>query len=204
MISFLRDPANAITVAGIALSAAALQAILAGRIELAVALALWSMLADQLDGVVARRTRDRGPDIASVGKGLDGFNDLLYGAVVPALALIQATGWLPAAYPIGALLVVVGALRLANFSVFGLQSGRFEGVPLSYDVPLLALLLLGRPWLPAASFGAIVTSGFAVLAVLHIAPVSVPAPRGRSYAVIVLTAAVLSVALVARSLSSPG
>lgn len=73
MLRYLVDPANAITTAGLVCSSFSLYLALNGQIALAVAVALWAVLADHLDGVVAGRIPNRHPDMAKMGKSLDGF-----------------------------------------------------------------------------------------------------------------------------------
>ncbi|TIU17211.1 MAG: hypothetical protein E5W53_26910, partial [Mesorhizobium sp.] len=89
MLRYLVDPANAITTVGLLCSSIAPYFALAGQIELAVGAALWAVLADHLDGVVARRTRNRSPDMAKMGKSLDGFGYTIYGAILSAIILVQ-------------------------------------------------------------------------------------------------------------------
>jgi CDP-diacylglycerol---serine O-phosphatidyltransferase len=196
MIAFLKDPANAITAAGIAISATALLAVLADKVEIAIAFGLWSLLADQIDGLVARRTPNRISHAPEIGKSLDGLGDLLYGATLPALAIVSAANGSPGADMVAIALVVAGALRLSYFNVFGLVDGRFSGVPLSYDLPLLSIFLLVRPIVPAANFAPLLEAAFAAMAVLHVAPLRVPAPRGRAYPAMIATCVFLSSTLI--------
>ncbi|ASP89700.1 hypothetical protein CDO26_37100 (plasmid) [Sinorhizobium meliloti] len=69
MLRYLIDPANAITTAGLICSLLSLYLALNGQIELAVAVALWAVLADHLDGDVAGRTPHRHPDMAKFSRG---------------------------------------------------------------------------------------------------------------------------------------
>ena len=202
MVRYLTDPANAITATGLLFSAIGLHLTVAGRPDLGVAAVLWAMLADHLDGVVAARTRNRAPETARIGKSLDGFADLVYGAVFPAVVLIQVSdASLLALFTAGALLLA-GALRLSYFSSFGLSSdGRFTGVPLSYDVPLLAILFLLAPAIPPASFPLLVNLGLLTLAVLHILTIRVPRTSGAMYVVITLFSVGASGTLVLRGLA---
>ncbi|MDL2408592.1 CDP-alcohol phosphatidyltransferase family protein [Rhizobium calliandrae] len=200
MLGHLRDPANAITAIGIAISGTALATLITGRTEIALALGLCSVLADQVDGVVAGRTRGRDAETAKFGKCLDALGDLLYGATLPALVIVTTVQHSPFAVVVAALLLVAGALRLSYFSVFGLSDGAFYGVPLSYDVPLLSFFFLARPWIPAASFAPILIIFFAILAVLHMAPLRIPAPRGGAYIAITALCIVLSIALLAEAM----
>jgi len=202
MIRYLVDAANAITTFGVLCSALALYFALAGHPELAVAIALWAMLADQLDGVVAARTPNRSADLARMGKSLDGFADLLYGAVVPAVVVIALSAASALSLLTATLLLLAGALRLSYFNNFGLSDdGCFMGVPLSYDVPLLAILLLLRPSLPPESFALIVNAAFVVLAILHVASIRVPTAGAVMYAVLTAFSLAASAILVTRGLA---
>ena len=202
MLRYLADAANVITIAGLGCSTLALYFALAGELELAIAIGLWAMLADHLDGVVARRLRKRPSEAAMIGKSLDGFADLVYGAVFPAAVLLQiGEGSLLSLFAALALLVG-GAVRLSYFSNFGLSDdGRFLGVPLSYDVPLLAIAFLARPWLPEETFPTLLSCFFLGFAALHVASIRIPAAGGAMYAVITLFSVTASAALSFRTLA---
>ena len=202
MLRHLADSANAITIAGLGCSALGLYFALAVELELAVAIALWAMLADHLDGVVARRSRNRSSEAAMIGKSLDGFADLVYGAAFPAAVLLQIGEGSLLSLSAALALLVGGAVRLSYFSNFGLsEDGRFLGVPLSYDVPLLAIAFLARPWLPDESFPTLLCCLFLGLAALHVASIRIPAAGGVMYAVITLFSVSASTALTLRTLA---
>lgn len=195
MLRYLLDPANAITAGGLILSGVALHLAISRRPELSVAVGLWAMLADQLDGVVAKRTSGRANEVARIGKSLDGFGDLIYGAVIPAaVIMVLGSGSLPAT-AVGVLLITIGAVRLSYFNLYGLSGGRFSGVPLSYDIQLLALVLLVRPLAPASAFLPSVLVAFVILAFLHVSSLRVPSPGRVMYSAITVFAVVSSGAL---------
>ncbi len=198
MLRYLYDPANAITMLGLLCSALGLQLALSGLPELGTAVVLWAVLADDIDGLVAKRLRRRHPDAAAMGKSLDSFADLVSGAVFPAVVVIQVNQAEPLAYALAAAILAAGALRLSYFNTFGMSTGgRFTGVPLSYDVPFLAVLFLLRPLVPESLFPLAVNLSFATLVLLHVAPIRVPAKRGLMYLVngLFITAASLTLAL---------
>ncbi|OLP62680.1 hypothetical protein BJF93_09020 [Xaviernesmea oryzae] len=199
MLRYLVDPANAITTAGLLFSSIALYLALAGRLDLSVAAALWAVLADHLDGVVAGRTRNRSADTAKMGKSLDGFGDIIYGALLPAIILVQVNAASPLSFVIATALVLAGTIRLSYFANFGKsEDGRFLGVPLSYDIPLLAALFLARPLFEPATFLLIADVGFLALAIAHIASIRVPSPNRLMYLAITLFALSASIALAQR------
>jgi CDP-diacylglycerol--serine O-phosphatidyltransferase len=178
MLRYLIDPANAITVLGLTCAVSGIYALLCGRLELGLAIVLWALLADHLDGMVAKRTRNRSPDKAKIGKQLDSFTDLVSDVVFPIILVVQLNHPQPVVLALAVLLLIAGALRLSYFNSFGLSEGRFVGVPLSYDLPVLALLFLMRPALPPASFAAVVDVTLLALAALHVSTVRVPRTRG--------------------------
>lgn len=201
MLKYLLDPANAITAAGLLFSSASLYLALSGHLELAVATVLWAVLSDHLDGLVAARTKNRDPDVARVGKCLDGFADIIYGSVLPAVIVIQLSHASLVALATASALFVTGAVRLSYFANFGRSSdGHFLGVPLSYDVPLLALLFLLQPLIPAERFVGLVNTCFLLLAAAHVASIRVPSPNTAMYVAITMFAVTSSAALASRSL----
>ncbi len=201
MLRYLVDPANAITTAGLFCSSTALYLALAGRLDLAVAVALWAVLADHVDGVVAGRTQNRAADVARMGKSLDGFGDIIYGALLPAIILVQLNDASPFSFFVATALVLAGTIRLSYFANFGKsEDGRFLGVPLSYDIPLLALLFLGRPVFETDIFLLVANIGFLVLAVAHIASIRVPSPNRLAYVAIAAFALAASGTLAMRGI----
>lgn len=202
MIRYLADPANAVTTAGLLFSALGLDLALANRPELAVAAVLWAMLADQLDGVVAKRTPSRSAEVAAFGKALDGFADLIYGAAFPAIVIMKVSGPSSLSFVTSTALLLAGAIRLSYFDAFGLSAdGRFMGLPLSYDVPLLALAFVLRPWIPSAAFPLSLEIAFLLIAALHVASIRVPATSGWTYVAISAYSTLASTILIYMSLS---
>ncbi|WP_024510012.1 CDP-alcohol phosphatidyltransferase family protein [Bradyrhizobium sp. ARR65] len=205
MLKYLWDPANAITTGGLLCSSVSLFLALSEHLELAVAVALWAVLSDHLDGIVAARMKDRDADVAKMGKSLDGFGDIIYGAVLPSAIVIQLSHASLLALVTATALLVAGAVRLSYFANFGRSvDGRFLGVPLSYDVPLLAFLFLLQPLIPAQGFESVANICFLLLAVAHVSSIRVPSPNAATYLAISIFSAASSAALAGRSFfSSP-
>jgi CDP-diacylglycerol--serine O-phosphatidyltransferase len=198
MIKQLADPANAITAAGLALSMIAITLVLQGLPSLAVAIALWALLADHLDGVVAARTRNRRPEAGEIGKNLDSLADLVSAGIFPAVVLIALSNGSALAVLAGAILVIACALRLSYFNVFGSPGGRFIGVPTTYAVPLTTVLFLARPFIAAQLFPSLFAIALLMLAICQVAPIRVPKTVGAMYAVVTVFCVVSSAALALR------
>lgn len=196
MIGHLRDYANAITTLGYLFAVVGLFLTLNGKLELGVAAMLGTWFLDHWDGHVARKTSHlRRPGAADFGKSFDGFSDLVHGVIFPAAIIILVGRGTVLSLVASLLLVLAGAIRLSYFENVGLAAdARFIGVPVSYDTPLLALLILLRPFIPESGFPALLSVAFICLSVLHVSPrVRVPAIRGK--AVPIATAAAVLTAL---------
>jgi CDP-diacylglycerol--serine O-phosphatidyltransferase len=198
MVRQLADPANAITATGLVLSTIAIYLAIQGRPSLAVAIALWALLADHLDGVVATRTKNRAPETGEIGRNLDSLADLVSAGIFPAIVLIVLSNGSPLSVLASAILVVASALRLSYFNVFGSPGGRFIGVPTTYAVPLTAILFLSRPLIATNLFPSLVTIALVILAICHVAPIRVPKTVGAMYAIVTVFCAASSAVLAFR------
>ncbi|MES5486339.1 CDP-alcohol phosphatidyltransferase family protein [Bradyrhizobium sp. INPA03-11B] len=201
MLKYLWDPANAITAGGLVFSSASLFLAFSEHLELSVSVALWAVLSDHLDGIVAARTGNRDPDIAKMGKSLDGFADMIYGAVLPAAIIIQLSHASLLALITSTVLLVAGAVRLSYFANFGKSAdGRFFGLPLSYDIPVMAAAFVVRPLFPSELFVTLTLGLFLVLAGLHVSSIRVSSPNAATYVAITIFALAASTILASRAL----
>ncbi|MDA9408870.1 MULTISPECIES: CDP-alcohol phosphatidyltransferase family protein [unclassified Bradyrhizobium] len=199
MIGYLRDYANAITALACLFAVIALFLALNGNIELGVAAMLWTWFLDHWDGHVARKTIHlRRPGVAKFGRSFDGFVDLIHGVVFPAVIIILISQGTILSLLASILLTLAGAIRLSHFENVGLTAdARFAGIPVSYDTPLLAILLLTRPQFPEDVFPAVVAIAFIILALLHVTTsIRVPAIRGAAVPIATAFAIAGSIALV--------
>ncbi|NYG45487.1 CDP-diacylglycerol--serine O-phosphatidyltransferase [Bradyrhizobium sp. IAR9] len=198
MIGYLRDYANAITAVGYLFAVVGLFLAFNGHIELGVAAMLWTWLLDHWDGHVARKTSHlRRPGVAEFGKSFDGFADFIHGVVFPAAIIILLGHGSVLSLVSSLLLVLAGAIRLSHFENVGLTANvRFEGIPVSYDTPLVAILILIRAFVPNTIFPDLVAIAFILLAVLHLnTAIKVPPIRGRAVPVATGFAIIASIAL---------
>ncbi|MCC8957958.1 CDP-alcohol phosphatidyltransferase family protein [Bradyrhizobium sp. Pear77] len=201
MFRQLIDPANAVTAAGLVLSIIGINFAIAGRLEVGVAIVLWALLADHLDGVVAQRTQGRAAETGQVGKNLDSLADLVSAGVFPAVTSIIVGHGSTVTVAAGTVLVVASALRLSYFNVFGSPGGRFIGVPTTYVIPATAIIFLLRPAIPEARFPHLFAFVLVVLAVLHVSPLRVPKTTGIMYLVITAFCVGASIVLATRGLA---
>ncbi|OPY94461.1 hypothetical protein A5906_13845 [Bradyrhizobium sacchari] len=199
MIGYLRDYANAITALAYVFAVIGLFLVLNGKLELGVAAMLWTWFLDHWDGHVARKTshlRPRG--VPEFGRSFDGFADFLHGVLFPAAVIMLISQGTALSLLASVLLVLAGAIRLSHFENVGLtRDARFEGIPVSYDTPLLAVLLLAQPQFPDEVFPTVVAIAFIVLALLHVtSEIRVPPIRGTAVPIATAFAIAGSIALV--------
>ncbi|MGY3473634.1 CDP-alcohol phosphatidyltransferase family protein [Bradyrhizobium ottawaense] len=175
MIAYLSDRANAATAVGLLCSGAATGLVVKGHYEAGVALGLWATIADDVDGEIARHTKGRTVATKAIGKALDGFSDLLFGSVIPAIVIASFIES-PASAVFTAFLILIGAVRLAYFGHFGLDDrGYSTGLPLSYALPVLAAILLVDHTIAPLELGVVLPAVFVALSLLHIAPFKIKA-----------------------------
>ncbi|MDX8450237.1 CDP-alcohol phosphatidyltransferase family protein [Mesorhizobium captivum] len=204
MLIYLRDYANAITATGYLFAILGLFLTLNGRVELGTALMLWMWFLDHWDGHIARKTKDsRRPGAADFGKCFDGFGDFMHGVMFPSIVVVLVGRG--AILSLGAILALImaGAIRLSYFENFGLTSdAKFSGIPVSYDTPLVAILLMARPVFPVKAFPTVLAMAFVALAVLHVTTaIKVPAIRGRAIPLATILAVAISAVLAQRGLN---
>lgn len=207
MLIYLRDYANAITAAGYVFAILGLFLALNGQIELGTASMLWMWFLDHWDGHVARKTKDRRrPGAADFGKCLDGFGDFIHGVLFPSVVVVLVGDGSILSFLAILALIMAGAIRLSHFENFGLTSdAKFTGIPVSYDTPLVAILLMARPVFPVLSFPTVFAIAFLTLAGLHVtSAVKVPAIRGRAIPIATVLAIATSAVLALESLTYCG
>jgi CDP-diacylglycerol--serine O-phosphatidyltransferase len=174
ILAFARDPANLVTLFGLALGTAGLAAAMSGSLRLAVALGIWAMVCDYIDGPVARASRSRTDHHRAYGVQLDSLADIVCSVVLPAAVLLQLDRRAPLAVVVGLLLVLSGAMRLAYFNVFGRVGGSTVGLPVAYTPAVIAVPFL----FPHAVTTIAVPVLLLAVAVLQVMPARVPDVRG--------------------------
>ncbi|MBB4264030.1 CDP-alcohol phosphatidyltransferase family protein [Bradyrhizobium sp. CIR3A] len=203
MIAYLSDRANAVTALGILCSGAAMGLVTRGHHEAGIAVGLWAIIADDVDGEIARRTKNRTKATKAIGKALDAFSDLIFGSVIPAIviaSLIES----PVCPVFTAFLLLIGALRLAYFDYFGLDDrGYSTGLPLSYALPVLAAILLVDHIIAPLEFGVVLPAVFVPLSLLHIAAFKIKASGTLVHALTIGIAITASAGLLITSIAGP-
>lgn len=197
ILSLVADPANICTLLGVVSGLVGIYFAATGSLTIAAAFGVIAVILDCFDGPIARRTRNRPRSMSEVGLQLDSLADAVCSGVGPAVLIMGVAGWNPLALIPASLVVVAGVTRLAYFNVFGLTGGKFTGLPIFYNPVIVAVILL-VVWLFADSAEVrSLSMGFGglAIAVLNVAPLTVPKLRGRFFYTFLLIAFVLAAIL---------
>ncbi|WP_414715071.1 CDP-alcohol phosphatidyltransferase family protein [Stackebrandtia sp.] len=154
--------ANACTVTSILLGMSAIMLAIGGHVDVAAGLLLGCIVADALDGPLARKFGVASP----FGAQMDSLADMCsFGIAAPVVVFQWLRGDLPVWLIGGAcgLVAVCAAIRLARFNVSPKDGRYFSGVPTTLAATVLALatLLVENPHFEVAA-------GIAVLALMMV------------------------------------
>jgi len=172
MLHFLADIPNLCSLAGLLCSFLGVYFAIRGQFHYALVGVLWAVVFDWLDGMVAKRMKDRDDKHRAVGVQLDSLIDIVSFGVFPAVFLLSFGEFKPAFIP-GAFLIVGGAaLRLGYFNVFGMiDKNTYRGLALDNNVLLLALIFLLERLIPRGVFAAVLYAVLMALLALNLAPI---------------------------------
>ena len=137
---FAKSLPSVFTVANLFLGIIAIILVFNERPDLAAMMVIIAMLADGLDGRVARALNAQ----SEFGKELDSLSDVISFGVAPAFIMyvvafqdMHAAGWI-----VTAVFPICGALRLARFNVASGVPGYFIGLPIPAAGGVLSTLAL--------------------------------------------------------------
>ena len=143
----LKQLPNALTLLNLFCGALAVVSVLHLHIEEALVLHVISLIADFMDGIIARKLKVDGP----LGVELDSLADVVSFGVFPSAIvytlLVQSWNIDPAMSPFedrlylypAFLLAAFGGLRLARFNISTTQSDKFVGIP----IPAMSMFFAG-------------------------------------------------------------
>ncbi|MBN2094675.1 MAG: CDP-diacylglycerol--serine O-phosphatidyltransferase [Candidatus Aenigmarchaeota archaeon] len=134
--------ANIISVLNLSLGVLAIRFAFFGELYTSAVLLLLAVVADVLDGKVAR-----GEKKTELGKQLDSLSDMISFGAAPAVILMA---YLPfELFFIPLLIAIAGELRLARYNVTN-QSKAFIGLPITFNGLFVPILIFGGLTSPLA------------------------------------------------------
>lgn len=195
IISQLALP-DAVTLLAVALSWVAIVLLLKGWLFASVGIAIFALIADMLDGWLARRHGVA----SSLGKHIDSLVDVILYLLYPALFMfVLGLSDIFSVIVLG-IFIVAGILRLARFTAQGLaeDEGRayYIGMPVFWNLLWLYGVVLLDNWLMIGNLSYLMVPLLLVVSWLMLAAVPWPKP-GKYYVLIPLLtlAAGMSIAI---------
>ncbi len=194
MISLALDPPNIVSLVGLFCAVSGIFAAIIGAFPIAIVAALWAVVFDWADGIVARSMKNRSEDQKALGANLDSLIDIISFGVFPGVFLLAygnfSIWFLPGAF----ILVAVAAIRLSYFNVFGLvDTHTYQGLALDNNIVVLAVIFLSEGSFDRSIFSCILYAVLMILAVFNLAPIQTSKFSGKWFYVLVIITIVFSI-----------
>jgi archaetidylserine synthase len=186
VLSFVRDLPNICSLAGLLCTILGIYYAILGNFPLAIIGALWAVVFDWADGIIARQMTGRTGHQRTFGAQLDSLIDIVSFGVFPAVFLLSYGEFSPWFLPGAFLIVASCAIRLSYFNIFGLIDGKtYKGLALDNNVIILAFVFLFEGFINHASFSKILYALLMALVVLNVASIPTPKFSGKWFYVLI-------------------
>ena len=166
--------------AGLACSTLAIYFSILGIYEAAMIGMIWAVAFDWLDGIVARKIKNRTKSSSSFGGQLDVLIDIVSYGVAPSILLLSYGEYEPA-FLVGAFIILSAtALRLSYFSTFGLSNGsKYIGLAMDNNNIVLVFIFLFERFFNTEIFSIILYVCLLSLSVLNVSQIKTPKLSGK-------------------------
>jgi phosphatidylserine synthase len=175
IISFVKDPPNICSLAGLACTLLAIYFTILGLYPAAMIGMIWAVAFDWADGLIARRMKGRIGSDRIFGGQLDLLIDIVSYGVTPAILLLSYGGFDPIFLPVAFILIAAAAIRLSFFSTFGLShDAKYTGLALDNNSIVLVFIFLFETAFPNDTFKIALAIAALILATLNVSQVKTP------------------------------
>lgn len=194
IISFLKDLPNICSLVGLGCTILGVYLAIIGQFSMAMVCALWAVVFDWADGIIARSLSGRKDYQKQFGGQLDSLIDIVNFGVFPAVFLMSYGGFNPW-FLIGAFLIVGScAIRLSYFNIFGLcDDNTYIGMALDNNIIILAFIFLFERFVEHTIFSILIYILLMILMVLNVAPIKTPKFTGKWFYILIVYSLVLTV-----------
>ena len=174
------DLPNLLSLAGLGCSTSAIYFSILGVYEAAMIGMIWAVAFDWLDGIVARKIKNRSKSSSSFGGQLDVLIDIVSYGVAPSILLLSYGEYGPV-FLIGAFIILSAtALRLSYFSTFGLSNGsKYIGLAMDNNNIVLVFIFLFEGFFNTEIFSIILYVCLLSLSVLNVSQIKTPKLSGK-------------------------
>lgn len=191
---FLKDLPNICSLTGLICALFGIYFAILGNFHFALIGVLWAVLFDWADGIIARKIGGRTDNQRVFGAQLDSIIDIISFGVFPAIFLLsygQFSSWfLPGAF----IIVVVSAIRLSYFSIFGMiDKNTYKGLALDNNVIILTLVFLFEGFFTHTLFSFILYVVLMIMPVFNLASIRTYKFDGKWFYVLIAFVVVMTV-----------
>ena len=186
MLKYLIDGPNAITACGLVITIVSLFLAITGHQTESIALLMWAVMLDHIDGWLARQMKTRRREYSLVGGDMDSATDMISAAIVPSCIGISLTNGSTLSLISALIISLAACLRVGYFNNFGLMdNGRFYGVPLTYTVPMVGLVFILSRFFPSnIRTHEVLPWLLIVMGALHVSPLKPPPVKGIGFLIV--------------------
>jgi CDP-diacylglycerol---serine O-phosphatidyltransferase len=176
MLSFAKDIPNMISLLGLLCSILGIYFVIEGYFLAGIISILWAVLFDWLDGIIARKIKDRTKEQGVFGEQLDSMIDIVSFGVFPAILLLSYGNYSAWFIPGSFIIVASCSIRLSYFNLYGLiDSKTYMGLALDNNVLILAFIFLFESFFNHTTFSIILYIVLLILTTLNLS--SIPTPK---------------------------
>jgi len=176
IIGFAKDLPNICSLAGLLCAMFAIYFSIEGHFQASIISALWSVLFDWFDGIIARNMKGRTKEQSEFGAQLDSMIDIVSFGVYPAIFILSYTEYNVWFMIVAFLVVASCVLRLTYFNIYGLiDSNTYSGLSIDNNIIILAFVFLFESFFDHAIFEIILCALLLGLMVLNLS--SIPTPK---------------------------
>lgn len=197
MLDFIIDLPNLCTLCALFSSVIGIYFAVQGIIYYAVIGLLWAVLFDWLDGLIAKKMKNRSAAHSAFGVQLDSLVDVVSFGVLPAVILITYTNYSISFLPVAFIVIAACIIRLGYFNIYGLSdTKKYTGLPADHNGLLFSLAFLFETVYSGSYFSIILVFVLLVIAGLNISSLQIPKLSKKWIWVIGLYVILMSVYLV--------
>jgi phosphatidylserine synthase len=193
MLYFLKDFPNLCSLSGLLCALLGIYFSILGNFSFAMIGILWAILFDWVDGIIARKMKNRTDNHRAFGPQLDSMIDIVSFGIFPAVFLLSYGNFKPWFLPGAFLIIATSAIRLSYFNLFGLiDSHTYKGLALDNNMILLTFLFLFEKFFIKNVFSIILYVFLMVMLVLNISSIKTPKFEGKWFYILILYTVVMT------------
>ncbi len=158
-----------------------------GNFQMAIIGALWAVLFDWYDGIIARKMKNRTSVQGVFGGQLDSLIDVVSFGVLPAILLLSYGNYSLWFVPGAFVIVATSTIRLSYFNIYGLiNSKTYKGLSLDNNVLILAFAFIFEGFFDHETFSVLVYGILMTLSFLNLSSISTPKLGGNWVYILIL------------------